>query len=72
MSELGFDTIRSFANFICIDVKRPAQEIAEALLRQGVIVRSGQGLGMPKHIRVSIGTPDEMTRFLDAFESVTN
>ncbi|MCH7903539.1 MAG: histidinol-phosphate transaminase [Armatimonadetes bacterium] len=72
MSELGFDTIESFANFICIDVKRPAQEVAEALLRQGVIVRSGHALGMPRHIRVSIGTPDEMIRFLEAFESVTN
>ncbi len=71
MEELGFSTVESFANFVCIDVQRPPEELSDALLRQGVIVRPGHVLGMPTHIRVTIGTPDEVARFLEAFESVT-
>ena len=71
MSELGFSTVESFANFVCIDVQRPPEELTDALLRQGVIVRPGHVLGMPNHIRVTIGTPDEVARFLEAFETVT-
>lgn len=71
MSELGFETVESFANFVCIDVRRPPEEVTDALLRQGVIVRPGDVLGMPNHIRVTIGTPDEVARFLEAFEVVT-
>ena len=71
MKQHGFRTVESFANFVCIDVKSPAQEVADALLKQGVIVRSGHVLGMPHHIRVTIGTPQEVERFLSAFEAVT-
>ena len=72
MKEIGHDTVESFANFVCIDCGRPAQEVADALLKQGVIVRSGHVLGMPRHIRVTIGTPDEVTRFLEAFEKAVS
>lgn len=67
---LGFHVIPSRANFICIDLGRPAHPVFEELLRAGIIVRSGQGLGMPNHLRVSIGTPEEITRFLTAFTQI--
>lgn len=68
--ELGFETIPSHANFICIDVRRPASRVFDALLHKGIIVRAGEPLGLPTFIRVSIGTPDEVTAFLCAFEAV--
>lgn len=70
MIELGLDTVESYTNFVCIDTGKPAQDVADGLLQQGVIVRSGHVLGMPQHIRVTIGAPDEVTRFLSAFETV--
>jgi histidinol-phosphate aminotransferase len=68
--EMGLNTVESFANFVCIDMGRPAEPVFQELLRGGVIVRSGHVLGMPNHIRVSIGSPDEMTRFIELFKTL--
>lgn len=70
MREWGFETVPSRANFICVNVRRDGGEVFQALLREGVIVRSGVPLGMPEFIRVSIGTAAEMDAFLTAFEKV--
>lgn len=47
---------------------RPAQPIFEGLLRRGVIVRPIAGYGLPRHLRVSIGTEAENRRFLAALD----
>lgn len=70
MAQHGLKTIPSHANFICIDLGQPAKPVFEALLQKGVIVRTGEPLGLPTFIRVSIGTPDEVSEFLTAFESI--
>lgn len=69
MRELGYEAVESHANFVCIEVG-DAKAIADALLHQGVIVRSGHVFDMPNHIRVTIGTQAEVERFLGAFELV--
>ncbi|WP_373768161.1 histidinol-phosphate transaminase [Glaesserella sp.] len=66
----GFEYIPSKGNFITIDFKRPAQPIYEALLREGVIVRPIAGYGMPNHLRISIGLPEENDRFFTALLKV--
>ena len=43
-----------------------AAEIYKRLLRRGVIVRPVAGYGLPEHLRVSVGTAEENTRFLTA------
>lgn len=67
--KLGLHYIPSQGNFLMIDVGRPAGEVFEALLRQGVIVRPGTGFGRPTFIRVSIGTPQENERFTAALRT---
>ncbi len=62
--------IPSKGNFITIDFKQPAAPIYDALLREGVIVRPIAGYGMPEHLRVSIGLPEENDRFFSALEKV--
>ena len=47
-----------------------ASAIFEGLLEQGVIVRPVAGYGMPRHLRVSIGLPEENQRFLEALKRV--
>lgn len=66
----GLPVIPSLANFACINLGTDAHQAFEELLRRGVIVRSGRPLGMPTYIRVSIGKPDELTRFFCALEEV--
>ena len=62
--------IASWANFIMVDTKRPCRAVFEMLLKQGVIVRTGDIFGMPTHLRVSVGTAPQNTHFLNALEAV--
>lgn len=71
----GFDRnslpyIPSVGNFVCVDVGRPAAPVYDALLREGVIVRPVANYGMPNHLRVTVGRPEENQRFLDALARV--
>lgn len=66
----NLEYIPSKGNFITIDFKRPAQPIYEKLLREGVIVRPIAGYGMPNHLRVSIGLPQENDKFFTALLNV--
>lgn len=63
---LGLAYIPSVGNFIAVDVGRPAGPVYEALLRRGVIVRPLAPYGMPRHLRITIGTPAQMQRLLAA------
>ncbi len=60
------------ANFFLVDVSRDAKQVFEAMLREGVIVRSMSGYGFPEYIRVNIGLPEENRRFLEALDAVLN
>ncbi len=70
MDRLGLSVLESHANFICVDVKRPAEPVFNELLKRGVIVRSGVPLGMPTFLRVTIGNEVEVDKFLAAAEEV--
>ncbi|MEJ2576858.1 MAG: aminotransferase class I/II-fold pyridoxal phosphate-dependent enzyme [Gammaproteobacteria bacterium] len=70
LAALGLAYIPSVANFLTVDLGRPAGPVDEALLRRGVIVRPVGGYGLPEHLRVSVGLPEENARFLAALEQV--
>lgn len=67
---MGIHFIPSVANFICVDLRQPAGEIYQKLLREGVIVRPIAGYGMPNHLRVTVGLPEENRHFLKALAKV--
>lgn len=69
-ASLGLQYIPSVANFICVDLGRPALPLYEALLEQGVIVRPVANYGLPQHLRVSVGLPQENARFVEALRRV--
>jgi histidinol-phosphate aminotransferase len=65
--ELGLEPADSQANFSWIPLgERDEAEVIAALGAAGVVVRGGEGLGGPGHIRVTYGTRDENARFLAA------
>ena len=70
LDKLGLRPVPTEANFILIDTGRPSLEVFEGLLRLGVIVRPAKSFGLPKHIRVTIGTPQQNARFLEALGRV--
>ena len=65
----GYAFIPSEANMVMIDSKRPGKQTIAALLEHKVAIgRSWPSL--PNHVRVTIGTRDEMAKFKTAFERV--
>ena len=66
----GLVTIPSVTNFILVNVGVEGKAVADALLRNGVIVRSMEGYGLPTYIRVTVGTPQENSRALQALAEV--
>ncbi len=61
---------QSDANFVWVDVGRPSRAVFDALLRRGVIVRTGDVFGAQTHLRVTIGTQQENERFASALEDI--
>ena len=70
LQELSLDFIPSKGNFITFDTGGDAMPVYQALLREGVIVRPVANYGMPRHLRVSIGLPEENERFLSSLHRV--
>lgn len=62
--------IPSYANFVLVDTKKPCREVFTALLKQGVIVRTGDVFGLPTFLRVTVGTAAQNERFLKSLENV--
>jgi histidinol-phosphate aminotransferase len=68
-NRLGLEYVPSWANFLMVRVGNGAR-VYEALLREGVIVRPMAMYGFPEHVRVTVGTAAENTRFVAALEHV--
>ena len=52
--------------------KKTGDQVYQALLQEGVIVRPITGYGLPNHLRISIGTEAENQRFKQALTKVLN
>ncbi|PJE79590.1 Histidinol-phosphate aminotransferase [invertebrate metagenome] len=72
LERLGKSFIPSAGNFICMNVGFDVMPLYQKLLRRGVIVRPLVNYCMPHHLRISIGLPDENSRFLSALEASLN
>ncbi|MCX7800722.1 MAG: histidinol-phosphate transaminase [Fimbriimonadales bacterium] len=72
LREAGARVYPTWANFVYADLGRPAQPVFDALLRKGVIVRTAASMGSATGLRVSVGTPDEVERFVRAFREVAS
>lgn len=68
---LGYDYIPSFGNFVCYDTKASGVDVYQKMLQQGVIVRPVSNYGMERHLRISVGLPEENARFIEVLESLT-
>jgi histidinol-phosphate aminotransferase len=69
LGAMGYKVIPSDANFVMIDVRREVRPIITAMRTNGVHV--GRPFpALPHHLRVTIGTPEEMQQFLEAFRRI--
>ncbi|HET9655590.1 MAG TPA: histidinol-phosphate transaminase [Kineosporiaceae bacterium] len=67
LPKFGLSAVPSDANFVLFGGLADEKVTWRALLEYGVLVRD---VGIAHHLRVTAGTPDETTSFLDALESV--
>ncbi|WP_088288929.1 histidinol-phosphate transaminase [Kineosporia sp. A_224] len=67
LPSFGLLPVASDANFVLFGGLDDEKRVWRALLEYGVLVRD---VGIAHHLRVTAGTPDETTTFLDALESV--
>jgi histidinol-phosphate aminotransferase len=70
LAALGLGFIPSVCNFLAVDLGQPAGPVDQAMLREGVIARPIGNYGLPNHLRVTIGLPEENARFLAALKKV--
>jgi len=70
LKEMDLATIPSVCNFVTADVGRPGRDVFQGLLRQGVITRPLDGYGLPNHLRLSVGTPEQNDRLIGALKAV--
>ncbi len=70
LAEMGLKPVPDQANFCFIDLKVDSREVFQALMKKGVIVRTGDIFGYPTYIRVTYGTEEQNNRFLTALHEV--
>jgi histidinol-phosphate aminotransferase len=69
LKTLGYESIPSDTNFFMVHLRRNVRPVIDAFQKKGVLV--GRPFPpMNEHLRVSVGTPDEMQRFQVAFKEI--
>jgi len=69
LESLGFSVIPSETNFFMVNIRRQVGSVIEEFRKRGVLV----GRPFPpmlEHLSVSVGTADEMNRFMAAFKEI--
>ncbi|MFO8239754.1 MAG: histidinol-phosphate transaminase [Dissulfuribacterales bacterium] len=72
LEKLGCRVIPSEANFVLVDIGTNAKTVYEKMLREGVIVRAMTAYGLPSHIRITVGLPEENIRCIESLDKVLN
>ncbi|AMA74447.1 MULTISPECIES: histidinol-phosphate transaminase [Aneurinibacillus] len=70
VEKLGLGYFSSQGNFVMVKLPCSGDDVFKALLKKGIIVRSGTVLGYPETIRVSVGTDEENRAFIAALREI--
>ncbi|MBC7925928.1 MAG: aminotransferase class I/II-fold pyridoxal phosphate-dependent enzyme, partial [Bryobacteraceae bacterium] len=69
MHKNDYQFVPSESNKFMVDVKRPGGEVVKAMQQEKVYI-GRVWPAWPTHVRVSVGTPEEMAKFKTAFKKV--
>jgi len=70
LAALGHRVLPSMGNFVLAEITGDAGACYEGLLRAGIIVRPVANYGLPRHLRITVGTPSEVTRVVQALRDL--
>ena len=68
--KLGISYTESMSNFVLVELGAESDSIYGQLMARGIIVRHGKTWGLPLHVRITIGTPEENDHLLAAFSDI--
>jgi histidinol-phosphate aminotransferase len=68
--DMGLRYAQTEGNFIMLHLEQLGEEIADALLQKGIIVRPIAAYGYPNAVRVTIGTQQENERLITALQHI--
>ena len=69
LKAMGFEVIPSQTNFFMVNVKKDVAQVGEEFQKKGILV-GRKFPPMNEWLRVSVGSDDEMNRFIKAFKEV--
>ena len=69
-ARLGIGYVESHGNFVLAEIGPNAADVYQKLLRAGVIVRPCVGYDLPNCLRISVGTPEQNKRLIEALGQV--
>lgn len=67
---LSLEYVPTEANFILVKTGKDAETITKRLFEEKILVRWMGAYGLPEHIRVTIGRPDENIKFIEALKKI--
>ncbi|HEX4926324.1 MAG TPA: histidinol-phosphate transaminase [Bdellovibrionales bacterium] len=70
LTRLGLEYWPSQGNFVLLDTRRDAKAVDQALLRRGIILRPLLNYGLVRHLRMSVGRPEENRAAIEALAQV--
>lgn len=70
LDQIGWGYYESHTNFLLVKTPIDADEVSLYLLKHGFIVRSGNLLGYPNTVRITIGKEEDMLLLQEVFEKL--
>ncbi|MNO15944.1 Histidinol-phosphate aminotransferase 2 [compost metagenome] len=67
---MGLHHVESMGNFILLEIGDKAKAVYESLMARGIIVRYGVIWNLPNHLRISIGTHEEMSQLTQTLAEI--
>ncbi|HEV3146935.1 MAG TPA: aminotransferase class I/II-fold pyridoxal phosphate-dependent enzyme, partial [Gemmataceae bacterium] len=69
LDQHGFSYTPSVSNHFLVEVKQPGERVATAMRKEKIFI-GRTWPSWPTHVRISVGTPEEMEKFQSAFLKV--
>lgn len=70
--EMGLQYVKSYTNFILVNIDRDDRPVYDALMREGYIIRPGFLLGIPRWLRITVGNMEDNKGLVEAMKKVLN
>ncbi|VAX35140.1 Biosynthetic Aromatic amino acid aminotransferase beta @ Histidinol-phosphate aminotransferase [hydrothermal vent metagenome] len=70
LGNLGLEYVKTYTNFILLNVKKDSTQVSKQLLKKGIIIRDMSVWGLNTFIRISIGTAEENKILMRELEDI--